>query len=439
MKKGLFVLMMLLSFSARAAGPEGRAEVVFSKGLLEYNDWQYARAAVLFSEAASLNPRHHGAAYFAGLSHYNLKNSSQAIGFFKKAADLVPQDPSSHLFLGLSLWKEGKKEEARFQFETVLKLKASSSEKEIARGYLETNKSSLKKESAQPETTRPFFAYASLTTLFDSNVTLEPNDLSLSSLPSDKDDWVWGVGVGTGYHFVNREKYGLMVDVSHNHSIHAELEDFNYGVTHVGLTERFTHGSFWATLPLVYEASMLGSEGYLQSFQWNPNLGLKHGTHFISLFRPRARRDVFLQDTSTQDQDRDAWAVEGSFSEYFILNKKQSAYIMTGYTFGANLADGDDWDYLSHTLQAVAAFPLFWDLGIQGAASYLLDKNFFNTDSILGEERSDDAFTLTGSLYRRVGAWLTVTGFYSYTSNSSNIDYFEYKKHVGGLSLGFRY
>ena len=112
---------------------------------------------------------------------------------------------------------------------------------------------------------------------------------------------------------------------------------------------------------------------------------------------------------------------------------------MTGYTFGANLADGDDWDYLTHTLQAVAAFPLFWDLGIQGAASYLLDKNFFNTDSILGEERSDDAFTLTGSLYRRVGAWLTVTGFYSYTSNSSNIDYFEYKKHVGGLSLGFRY
>lgn len=379
-----------------AAGNAGLAQVAFSKGLLAYNQKNFIEAAQEFQTAVNLEPE---------------------------------KLPTAHLFLGLSLWQLGKTDEARPHFQAVINTSTSATDKQMAQNYLGQKKSA----------DRRLRGNVSVAALYDSNVTLEPSAITVASLPSSKDDFVSQTSAGISYQMVAKKNYGFIANASYSQSIHADLDQFNYGLAHVDLTENFAHGNFWASSPLIYEYSLLGTNSYLNSYQWKPSLGLKEGKHFITVVRPWARRDAFLQDTTTHAQDRDAWSIDASVVQYFMLNQKQTAYISAGYTLESNLADGNDWDYTAHKIDITVGAPLFAKVNASVSTSITADEKYKHTDSIIGTKRSDDGVNITTSLSRELGKNFTLAGSYSFMKNNSNIAYFEYTRHLAGVTLAFRF
>ena len=105
-----------------------------------------------------------------------------------------------------------------------------------------------------------------------------------------------------------------------------------------------------------------------------------------------------------------------------------------------NDAQGHDFDADSNGLILTAASPLFWK--ITGAVSYNIDFDDYrhpNTFSPTGAKRSDEINLVNVQLARPITNWLNVYARYTYTSDDSNLPFFNYTQQIvsGGLVVQF--
>jgi tetratricopeptide (TPR) repeat protein len=95
--------------------------------LLNYLGYSWAdqdtnldQALKLIQQAVALKPNDGYIADSLGWVHYKLQNYEQAIKFLERAVELLPYDPTINEHLGDAYWREGRKQEAKFQWRRAL-------------------------------------------------------------------------------------------------------------------------------------------------------------------------------------------------------------------------------------------------------------------------------------------------------------------------------
>lgn len=94
-------------------------ELLFSKGMLNFNQGNYEAALHAFLSATGLKPDLPEIQYYLGLTHTQLKNNRKALKAFKKVISLDPTYPRVHYDLGVVYYRMGNYKEAIREFEVA--------------------------------------------------------------------------------------------------------------------------------------------------------------------------------------------------------------------------------------------------------------------------------------------------------------------------------
>lgn len=442
MKKIFFILPLLFAAASASGKPgSGKAEIAFSQGLLNYQKGQYAQAQQQLSRAIELNPEHGTAAYFLGMTFFHTENYPEAITAFNQAVAHDEADPNAFFYRGLSHYRLGQMDlgqmdlgetkSAEADFEKVVALTPDGPLKELAQSYLRSLQGPLKNNVA---TAKSWFVNATLTSLFDTNASLDPDNLTLASLPSDQNDAQIAVQARGGYHWFENDWYRLTTEASYYQSAYLELDRFNYGLAHAELGNQFHWGNLGLQAPVSYEFSLLGRDKYLNSLQMAPTVSYTLGRRLLSQLTSRARYDGFFQTFTNAAQDRDAWNLQLELAEY-LLTDDQKHYVKTAYIFEKNWADGNDWDFHIHKIELATLTPFFAGINLDLHAVFTLERQFASVDSVLGSKRNDFGQAYGVGLSRQIIDHLSIKAHYDYYLNDSNQGVFTYNRHLAGVTF----
>ncbi len=345
-----------------------------------------------------------------------------------------PRNQSEIAFYeGLLAFKKQDYPAAEKSFEESLRLDPSNTQ---AAYFLEQSrlrqKEYEKKEKKEKE--KAWGVYGSLFVGYDSNVSLDPQDITVATLPSDESDIRIGVRGGGLYHLIQKGKYRLTAEAFYDQAFYPDLDQFDYGLAHAEIRNQFRWGDFFLSLPASYEFSLLGSSAYLQSAQLSPSASYLVADRFLTQITPRFRLDFFFQTLTNPSQDRDARNLRPEVAEYFFFDQKKR-YFKVFYSFEKNWADGDDWDYNAHTVGGAASSPLVGGVSVYAYGSFTIDKSFDHIDSVLGVRRDDTHQNYGIRFSRKIINHLSAAASYDFRHNGSNIDFFRYNRHVAGVTL----
>lgn len=94
-------------------------ELLFSKGMLSFNQGNYEEALQTFTRAADLKPDLAEIQYYLGLTHTQLENNKEAFKTFKKVISLDSTYPRVHYDLGVVYYRLGNYPAALKEFEAA--------------------------------------------------------------------------------------------------------------------------------------------------------------------------------------------------------------------------------------------------------------------------------------------------------------------------------
>lgn len=429
------LLFLLLPITSLAAGMEGQAEIAFAAGLVAYQEQDYVGAQLYFDRAALLNPQHKSAGFFRGLSAYQRGHYAEALPDLARAAAANPQDAEPQLYQGLCHYQLNQKEQALPFLQRAYDLAPPGDTRNQARHYITELGGTVPAE--QDEHAKDWFFFANLSTVYDSNISLDPENLTLTTLPSDQDDVQISMQVGGGYHIIDGPQYRFTIAGSYYQALYPDLNQFNFGLARIEFRNQWVWGDFFFYVPVAYEFSLLATSKYLQRAELAPVFGYWAADRFLTRLRVRARYNDFFQSASSAPQDRDAINVEAELAEYFYFDERKR-YFKVAYAFERNWAQGGDWDYLAHTIRGAFYSPIAWKVDTYLFAAYTLDRNFDSVDSVLGARRDDNHQFYGIRLSRPLIDGLSLSLHYSFRRNRSNLAVFQYNKHIVGVTFAFR-
>ncbi len=431
----VIALCIGLPLTGLAAGLQGQAEIAFAEGLIAYQEQDYVGAQLYFDRAAQLNPQHESAAFFRGLSSYQRGQYAKAIPDFKAAAAANPQAVEPHYYQGLAYYHLNRKDEALRAFKQTYKQAPPGDISRNASNYIAEITGTV--PTYRGRHGKPWFFFANVGTLYDSNVSLDPEDLTLATLPSDQDDIQISAYVGAGYHLVSGPVYRFTSAASYYQAFYPDLNSFDFGLARAELRHQWTVGKFLFKLPFAYEFSLLGHDKYMQRPEVAPSIAYWAGKQYLIRMRTRLRYNDFFQNPSSAAQDRDAWNMGIELAQFFYFDK-QRRYFKLSYNFERNWAQGNDWDYLAHTIGAAFFNPIVWKIDSYLFATYTVNRDYDNVDSIFGSRRQDNYQNYGIRFSRPIVKGLSLSLHYGFQRNRSNLAIFQYNKHTAGVTFAFR-
>jgi len=432
----LLCLLWWLPSEAWTAGPAAQAEIAYSKALLQYEKQEYATAEQGFARASQLDPQNFHATYFLGMSHFQQEEYQEAVDAFNKAIALKQVDPEPYYYRGIALYRLGQRRDALDDFIEVSNKAPEGEMQRMANAYIlniESGDAFLVGDGRE----KPWFIYADLAVNFDSNVTLDPEDVTISTLPSDQDDAQFVLMGGGGYHIVQKKNYRLTGEAFYVQTLYPDLSGFNYGLAHADITNQFRWGKGYTTIELGDEFSILATSKYLNSILAHLHHSQVWSKTFLTRVGSYTRRNIFFQNIANPAQNRDAWNLQPGIDQYFYF-MNQRMYFDIYYRYEHNFATGNDWDFHAHRVGMAYFTPIAWKVYAYLFAEFLLDKDFNNVDSVLGMRRDDSGQYAGIQFSREVHEYVTVRIHYSFLRNASNLPIFQYNRHLAGAAVSFR-
>jgi hypothetical protein len=142
------------------------------------------------------------------------------------------------------------------------------------------------------------------------------------------------------------------------------------------------------------------------------------------------------------DPARDGWHWEAAVRQYVLLNEF-SQYIFFGYQHDRDLPSlsvGNDFQYHAHQFEVGVRTPLLRDMSTE-LTYFFRDENytFANSRTNFTKARSDNTHSLFFLVRKPLTPYLDVTVSYIAMFNDSNIDDFQYDRHIISLGLQLAY
>ncbi len=402
-----------------------------------YHVRRYREALTLLSEVTTKIPKNGLAHYYTGLCYAGLKDYTAAIASLKRSTQLHPRLlPYAHHYSGLAHLEQGQLEEA---IQALHSAAAAAPQTKLAARSLELSRK-IRRQQKQLEADKRWKVRLGIASEFDSNVVLQPDSGSTSEQISDDDDLRMTFSAGGSFDFWRTKAAYVTADYDFYQSLHRDLDDFDLQAHRLRLIGGWSPRPF---LDLSLEGGSnyyrVGGDSYLLELYAMPTVGFfTRPWAYTKLSYRFVDQDYRI---SFFDPARDADRHEVAVRQYFLMDGFER-YVFIGYKYdqeNPDRASGKDFRYDGNLVEAGLRMP-----GPGGTNLDLIysfhnrDYDFPNsrTSPPFSRKRDDDIHWVSLTLRKSLTPTFEVYAGYRGTFNDSNIDAFEYHRHIG--SIGFR-
>ncbi len=496
-------LLAVLALGGAAMGKTPYDDILIERALKNLQEENYEEALAELTEAWEKGARTPEKAFYLGLVYRRLNNYPKSQEFLETALRLRPnfpeaslmladtlvaldrpeaalphlkelervgyQRPQTAMLLGMVASKQKRYPEALDYFrqaEADPKLaqdaKVQASLALAAQNRLKEARQSLQEAiNLAPQTSTASFAECYATAVdrrlkelrrlrfnlwlgfdYDSNVTLQPGDPVSAQLVSGAGDAVYTYNGYLEYNFFNPAgRFGLLGQYALYQNFHPRLTKYDMLSHTVGLTPTysFSRGRLW--LPFSYAFVDVENDKYYTAFTFTPiylhlltpKLGLEVGTRF-------ARKYYWFPVGIPQDS-RSAKNLGGSLGLYYFL-KNMEGYLQARFSYEHDFTTGANWASSSYRLFLMALYPVTARLKVSTFLDLILqpyDHPFLSGNLVYLDKREDKMMIFGVNVAYAFYKGLEFNVHYYFVRDDSNIALYDYRRHIVGCQLGYRY
>ncbi|MBI5376717.1 MAG: tetratricopeptide repeat protein [Candidatus Schekmanbacteria bacterium] len=497
-----FCLMLLtgililpsLSFAAN------ESEIEFSKGLLAFDESDFAKAAIHIEKGLEGDPKNMDMLVKLGETYIALKEYEEAADALKKALAISPEKPEILYHLGvahlnLGEYKEASEEleaagkalpdngkivyykgviqfrqenfkEAIPTFEKSIELDKSlemSSKYYIGASYFKLQKyvdskpyfqfvidkspgTKLAETSAKfidaaderEKAKKPWSLFGNVSWEYDNNVTLQPSDSISGVKISGKGDWRGVFYLGGEYKVVNTDEFQVSGRYSFYQSIYRQLRHYN--ITGNQVAANFSYKPVQPLrLNLLYSFNHYDLEWtrYLDSHSIIPGFTFTFSKNSIIQGYFRYQNKDYLQDQGNISFNRDAQNFAWGLSQYLFF-MDNNGYINLSYSMDKDNARGSDWDYNGNTIGASFLVPLPYKMKGEGSFQYER-KIYEHINSIFNQRRRDKEYDWSVGLIKELNKNFSVSVKFNKIRDDSSLELYDYDREITSFNFTARF
>ena len=447
-------------------------------GLTSLRLQRYREAEDRFREVLKRRPQDARARMGVGMALYHQRRYQEASTELAIAERTIKDDPLLYDYAGLAAAEQQSYEQASEKFQRAGKLDPElANDARYQRGVTLHSKRQFQEATAEfrsaveggtvaaveqaqpaPVPTAPlppkrWSATYGLSLQYDSNVVLLPGGSALPNNISHKDDFVTAFAIGGEYRFLQTDKWTVGAGAGLFTNVHARLSDFNVLDFAPTLYVERRLGSAQLRLQYTLDNVTVGGDAYLLSNAIQPTLTIPESdrTYTQAFFRYQNKDFKSFRDDqfgAPVNQTRDANNYMIGAMQYWKF-RDDRGYVRGGYIFDTDRTSGGDgpvtpgvptsadWQYIGHRLSTGVAYQPLAATTLQLAFDYYR-QNYSNPNSFSpdGTVRRDNIYQLTCTAVRDIRSWLWLAFQYSYTRDQSNVDAFDYTRHIISLTVG---
>jgi len=277
---------------------------------------------------------------------------------------------------------------------------------------------------------------------WDSNVTLQPGEPAAAQLVSGQGDLVYTQLANFQYNLVPRGPWALWGLYSYYQNFHRRLTKFDMMSHTVGFMPMYTWPTsrFW--IPLTFNYTEVESDKYYTAFTMVPSylqmIGRKWG---IEGNLRLADRNYWFPTTFTQD-DRTGRNLAVSIAGYYFF-KNQAGYVQMRFIYEHFFTDGSNWDSDAFHLSLSTLYPFTNKFRFRGFVDLIFQpyqNPFFDGNPLTANPKRDDTILVLG-VEAGYSIWKGVefNAHYYYIRDDSNIALYDYRRHIIGGQVAYRY
>lgn len=401
-------------------------------GILYFEQDRREQAELWLQRAYRQPPTRFSAALFLGLSHFRRGDDAGAHEFLLDAAKDPRLRQTAQYYDALLALRAGKTEEARRLLENVAQLDAETEIGQVARQSLAESGPAVAAEEEKPWSIGGYAGFE-----FDSNVPLAANqhDIEKSRGIDQKEDGRSVLGVGAAYRIVDSNLVQGTLSYDLTQSLHFQINDFDLQGHRLRLDLSTPDGALQYGVTGLYDFYLLNFEKFYQQGLAIPWLVYRENTVTATQVYYRFRSRDYLNDPF--DPFRDGYNNAVGLRQFFLLGAV-GRQLSVGYQWEDENPisdDGNDFEYAANQIDLRLDFELLdWATGVAGYVFRLEDYQFRNsrtgTPPAFGRRRHDGQHQIVLHLERPLLPYLVAEIEYLGVINGSNIDEFEYNRHV---------
>jgi tetratricopeptide (TPR) repeat protein len=418
-------------------------------GIAYFDLGRFANAKTWLQRAHEQGYERSTAAFFLGITMYRLEDYPTAQRFLEEAKGDPELTAAAHYYLGLIRLEEGNDADARTQFSQTARQAPDTELGTLAGRYLAGDRA-----PAAPRATKRWRISLGSRFEYDSNVVLGPSDGP--SAVSEDGDGRFSFTAGGAYTLLDGELGTVDAAYDFYQSVHFDLREFDLQghrvrVDAMSRPDRLTYG-----IGTTYDFYALDYSSFYQQVMTMPWAAWAWTDALVTEVYYRFRFRDFLRYPFDPFRDGFNHAFGG---RQHVLFEPAGVSLSAGYRFeNEELEDTNskdlvirsgtrDFEANAHQLDFEAAFPVFEIFrGHVGYQLRLEDYEFNNSRTVVldpvtgavlstGKKRDDTEHNFVVAFERDVSERTVVNIAYLGTLGDSNIDEFEYDRHIVSVGL----
>ena len=475
---------------------------LFQEGVTQYYAENYEEAIEIFQKILTKDPRSSQVAFFLGMSYKQISDFQNAMQPLHDAVTLNPPVndavvelaevlyrldkpeeakkwlalseknntfPAKTAYLkGMILAKEGKYTEAIGEFEKSKNVDASYSQMadyQIGLAHVADRNYAKARERLQAVVTqdplsdlasfarryqdiveerrfleRPLRITIGIMGQYDTNMLQEPNpstgvsdmgdgrsfammnSLRIDYVPTFSGPWLFNASYALGNTLY--EKNSTTHDILANSFFIAP--GYNFGRFAVNLSTRYTHS-------LKRDSSY---KNYYETYAVGPLFRFLMSQNHILEFYGAYTNDHYFEDSLYPEENQNAIGFDSYIGWIWVFQNGGMMNLKYGYS--DKKADGDNWSNNGHRFTANFMVPIRKTIRIQlGGEAFLQDYRNVHTDYDI--KRQDKTYSAMAGLVWDVHKNVALNALYNYTKAVSNIDLYDYERHLYTVGVELKF
>jgi tetratricopeptide (TPR) repeat protein len=378
-------------------------------------------------------------AFLLGMIKAKEGNYQEALDHFRKAQEdpRLAQDAKFQASLALAALNRLK--EARKTLEESISLDTTTQTADFAQRYMGLLERRLHE-------VRPFRFNVAVGFDFDSNVTLQPGGAGAAQQVSGRGDVVYTQTATLEYLLFPTQPFSVMAQYSYFENFHPRITTYD-AVSHtMSLVPTYSTGNSRLWVPFSFNYMDVQNDKYYVGYLVTPTylylLTPAWGLEVGGRLNRKYYWPVGLTGPPLQQDDRTARNVGGSLGLYYFF-KKQQGYLQARFSYEHDFANGSNWDASGYRLFLNTLYPLTEKLKFNVFLDLLLqpfDHRFFDGNPFVVNPKREDRTLIVGAQATyNVYKGLDFNVHYYFVRDDSNIALYDYKRHIVGCQVGYRY
>ena len=393
-------------------------------------EYDEAKKWIDVAEKADIRPAQ--SQFLKGLTLQKTGEYEQSVEAFNEAKNLDERlEQSANYQIGISYIKMNRYHDAKEALENVYVIDPYSQLGDYANRYVDALEGKIARD-------RPFHFLARAAFEYDSNVVLSPTDTSNVVGISNRDDTRQVFDVKGDYTWRTQDGsksfktgYGFHLSKQNDIGIYDNVGNYFYS------TLNLSFDKILVTFPFNFNHTIVDDKNYLWSVSGgNINSIMLPKSQMLQLGVLYSRKD-YMDYIFIPEENRDANQFFGLIGWYWFYAENKG-FVNLRYTIDKDWTRGSNWEYLGHRASAGILYP-FWDkfrLTINGDVYF---QDFNKTHSIFNVKRKDQTYTAGALLTYEFLKNFELQFRYTYINEQSNIDIYDYDRHIVSTGIQFKY